>query len=112
MATAMRWVLAGLPRDDCTTIEDLFVRAPISPKVDPVDLLFARGNASLICEVIVDGGTVAPVGRCVGVDLAAIERELREIHRANAGAYTHFLRAWPQFQTSLQHWFETQFACN
>ncbi|MGX1109247.1 MULTISPECIES: amidohydrolase family protein [Bradyrhizobium] len=79
---------------------------------DPLDLLFARGNASLISELVVDGRTVARGGRCLGVDLPAIEQELRGITRASAATYAHVLRAWPRLSNSVQHWFEAQLTCN
>ena len=49
--------------------------------VDPIDLLFARGNASLLHDVVVDGRAIVSEGRCLGVDLPAIEKELRAIYR-------------------------------
>ena len=41
--------------------------------IDPIDLLFARGNASLLRDVVVDGRPIVNEGRCTGVDLPAIE---------------------------------------
>ncbi|QOZ38270.1 amidohydrolase family protein [Bradyrhizobium sp. CCBAU 53421] len=79
---------------------------------DPLDLLFARGNASLISELVVDSRTVAQAGRCLGVDLPAMEHELRDIHRASAATYAHVLRAWPRLSHQLQGWFEAQPTCN
>lgn len=79
---------------------------------DPLDLLFARGNASLVRDVVVDGRTIVSNGRCVGVDLPAIEQELRGLYRASAATYAHVLRAWPRLSVSLQDWFETQLTCN
>ncbi|MCC8978717.1 amidohydrolase family protein [Bradyrhizobium acaciae] len=79
---------------------------------DPLDLLFARGNAQLVSELVVNGRTVAIAGRCLGVDLPAIEQELRGIMRASAASYAHVLRAWPRLSSSLQHWFEAQLTCN
>ncbi|MDH2385930.1 amidohydrolase family protein [Bradyrhizobium sp. CER78] len=96
------FVSIDLDRLECDQILD----------ADPLDLLFARGNASLISELVVDGRTVAKAGRCLGVDLPAIEQELRGIHRASAATYAHVLRAWPRISSSLQHWFEAQLTCN
>ena len=76
--------------------------------VDPIELLFARGNASLLRDVVVDGRTIVSEGRCLGVDLPAIDKELRGIYRANAGKLSGFQRAWPPLSTSLQNWFEAQ----
>jgi cytosine/adenosine deaminase-related metal-dependent hydrolase len=101
----------GAPADFVSIDLDRLERDQIMP-VDPIDLLFARGNASLVSEVVVDGRTIASGGRCVGVDLPAIERELRAIHHASAAAYGHFLDAWPRLSTPLQSWFEAQLTCN
>jgi len=40
-------------------------------EVDPLDLLFARGNMGHIDEVVVAGRTVAKDGKVTGVDLPA-----------------------------------------
>src|SRR5882757_7022127 len=90
---------------------DRLDRDAIMP-VDPIDLLFARGNASLVRDVVVDGRLIASEGRCLGVDLPAIEQELRGIFRASAGKLSGFQRAWPQLSTGLQNWFEQQLDCS
>ncbi|MBR0758639.1 amidohydrolase family protein [Bradyrhizobium jicamae] len=100
----------GAPADFVSIDLDRLDRDQIMP-VDPIDLLFARGNASLIQEVVVDGHTIASQGQCRGVDVSAIEQELRGQFRASAGKYGHFLRAWPPVSASLQGWFETQLTC-
>ena len=41
------------------------------------------------------GGPIVSDGRCTGVDLPAIEQELRGIYRANAKALSGLQRAWP-----------------
>jgi hypothetical protein len=79
--------------------------------VEPIELLFARGNASLVRDVVVDGRKIVSDGRCVGVDLPAIEQELRGMYRASASKLSGFQRAWPTLSTSLQGWFEAQMGC-
>ncbi|CAN7761384.1 amidohydrolase family protein [Bradyrhizobium sp. LjRoot220] len=103
-------LLPGAPADFVTIDLDRLDRDQIMP-VDPIELLFARGNASLLREVVVDGRTIVSDGRCLGVDLPAIEQELRGIYRANAGKFENFQRAWPPLSASLQNWFETQLGC-
>ena len=76
--------MSGAPADFVTIDLDRLDRDQIMP-VDPIDLLFARGNASLLRDVVVDGRTIVSDGRCTGVDLPAIEQELRGIYRASAG---------------------------
>ncbi|MFL6810761.1 MAG: amidohydrolase family protein, partial [Bradyrhizobium canariense] len=73
-------------------------------RIMPVDfmaLLFARGNASLVKEVVVAGKTIAKDGACIGVDLPAIEQELRAMYRANVGKLASFQRMWPPLSDRL-----------
>ena len=79
--------------------------------VDPIDLLFARGNALLLRDVVVAGRLIVQDGRCTGVDLAAIERT-GAASTARAAKLTGFQRAWPQLSASLQGWFEIQLTCS
>ena len=79
-------LVSGAPADFVTIDLDRLDRDQIMP-VDAIELLFARGNASLLRDVVVDGRTIVSEGRCTGVDLPAIEKELRGIYRANAGAF-------------------------
>ena len=101
---------AGAPADFVTIDLDRLDRDQIMP-VDPIELLFARGNASLLREVVVDGRVIVRDGRCSGVDLPAIEEELRGIYRASARQLAPFQRAWPQLSPRLQNWFEAQLDC-
>ena len=78
-------LVPGAPADFVTIDLDRLDRDRIMP-VDPLELLFARGNASMVRDVVVDGRTVVSEGRCMGVDLPAIEKELRGMYRANAQA--------------------------
>jgi hypothetical protein len=59
----------------------------------------------------VDGRLIVSEGRCLGVDLPDIEKELRGIYRANAKQLGHFQRAWPPLSAALQNWFEAQLDC-
>src|SRR5882757_7330231 len=103
-------LISGAPADFVTIDLDRLDRDQIMP-VDPIELLFARGNASLLREVVVDGRVIVSDGRCLGVDLPAIEKELRGIYKANAGKLGSFQRAWPPLSASLQNWFEAQLHC-
>ena len=69
-------LVCGAPADFVTIDLDRLDRDQIMP-VNAIDLLFARGNASLLRDVVVDGRTIVSEGRCTGVDLPAIEQELR-----------------------------------
>jgi cytosine/adenosine deaminase-related metal-dependent hydrolase len=103
-------LMPGAPADFVTIDLDRLDRDQIMP-VDPLELLFARGNASLVREVVVDGKLIVSDGRCSGVDLPAIEKELRGIYRANVKQLSHFQRAWQPFSASLRNWFEAQLDC-
>jgi len=104
-------LVPGGPADFVTLDLDRLDRDRIMP-IDPLDLLFARGNASLLREVVVDGRTIVSDGRCLGVDLPAIETELRDIYRANVKQLSHFQRAWQPLSASLENWFEAQLTCS
>src|SRR5882757_3297002 len=79
--------------------------------VDPLELLFARGNASLVRDVVVDGRTVVSEGKPTGVDLPAIEQELRGLYRHSVRQFGRLEQAWPPLSASLDSWFETQLGC-
>jgi cytosine/adenosine deaminase-related metal-dependent hydrolase len=103
-------LVSGAPADFVTIDFDRLDRDQIMP-VDAVDLLFARGNASLLRDVLVDGRTIVSGGHCIGVDLPAIEQELRGIYRTNATKLSGLQRAWSPLSTSLQGWFEAHLDC-
>lgn len=100
----------GNPADFAVIDLDRLDRDRIMP-VDPVALLFARGNASLVKEVVVAGKTIVRDGVCTGVDLPAIEQELRAMYRTNVGKLGRFQRMWPQLTDRLSGWFEQQLTC-
>ncbi|MCA1360099.1 amidohydrolase family protein [Bradyrhizobium sp. IC3069] len=101
---------AGNPADYVVIDLDRLDRDQIMP-VDPMALLFARGNASLVKEVVVAGRTIARDGVCAGVDLPAVEQELRAMYRANVGKLDSFRRMWPSLSDRLSGWFEQQLTC-
>ena len=70
----------GAPADFVVIDLDRLDRDAIMP-VDPLELLFARGNASVVRDVVVDGRTIVRDGQPTGVDLAAIEQE-RKLSRS------------------------------
>ncbi|MCA1425911.1 MULTISPECIES: amidohydrolase family protein [unclassified Bradyrhizobium] len=101
---------AGNPADYVVIDLDRLDRDQIM-SVDPMALLFARGNASLVKEVVVAGRTIARDGVCAGVDLPAVEQELRAMYRANVGKLDSFRRMWPSLSDRLSGWFEQQLTC-
>ena len=79
--------------------------------VDPLDLLFARGNTSCIRDVVVNGRTISRDGRPTGVDLDAMETELRGLYRKNLPRYRNLEHAWKPFESAVSQWFRTQGCC-
>lgn len=100
----------GNPADYVVIDLDRLDRDQIMP-VDPMVLLFARGNASLVNEVVVAGRTIVRDGACAGVDLPVIEEELRGMYRANLGKFANFQRTWLPLSERLSGWFEQQLTC-
>lgn len=100
----------GSPADFLVIDLDRLDRDRIMP-VDPLELLFARGNASVVRDVVVDGRTIVHDGTPTGVDLPVIEQELRSLYRHGVEHFGGLRRAWPSLSTSLGNWFETQLTC-
>jgi cytosine/adenosine deaminase-related metal-dependent hydrolase len=100
----------GAPADFVVIDLDRLDRDAIMP-VDPLELLFARGNASLVRDVVVDGRTIVRDGQPTGVDLAAIEQELRGMYRAGVKQYGGLQRAWTPLAAALGDRFEGQLGC-
>jgi cytosine/adenosine deaminase-related metal-dependent hydrolase len=79
--------------------------------VDPLALLFARGNAGCVREVVVNGRTISRDGKPTGVDLGAMEAELRRMYRESVPRYRAFEKAWTPFERAVSQWFSTQGCC-
>jgi cytosine/adenosine deaminase-related metal-dependent hydrolase len=69
--------------------------------VDPIELLFARGNRSHLRELIVASRSVVQDGKLVGVDLDAAQRELRAAYRAAMPSRAGFVQAWSGFEKAV-----------
>jgi cytosine/adenosine deaminase-related metal-dependent hydrolase len=100
----------GSPADFVVIDLDRLDRDGIMP-VDPLELLFARGNASMVRDVVVDGRTIVRDGKPTGVNLPDIEQELRGLYRDGVRQLGRFEQAWPSLSNSLGNWFETQLTC-
>jgi cytosine/adenosine deaminase-related metal-dependent hydrolase len=85
-------------------------RDAIAP-IDPLALFFVRGNASFIRDVVIAGRKVVAEGQPVGVDLPAMENELRAMSRTSVRSYAAFADAWPRLETPLRRWFEDRCGC-
>jgi cytosine/adenosine deaminase-related metal-dependent hydrolase len=78
---------------------------------DPLAMLFARGNMACVRDVVVDGRTISREGRPTGVDLGAMEIELRKMYRNQVPRYRAFEQAWTPFEGAVSHWFRNQGCC-
>jgi cytosine/adenosine deaminase-related metal-dependent hydrolase len=81
-------------------------------QVDPLELFFARGNASLVRDVVVDGKTVVREGQPTGVDLAAIEQELRGLYRSKIQQFARFDQTWKALENTLADWYQPHLECS
>jgi cytosine/adenosine deaminase-related metal-dependent hydrolase len=79
--------------------------------VDPIDMLFARGNSGCVQEVVVNGRTICRDGKLTGVDLDAMETELRTMYRASVPQFKSLERAWKPLEGTLAQWFKHQGCC-
>ena len=101
---------AGQPAD-CVVLDlDRLDRDAILP-VDPLDYLFARANASQVSEVYVAGRRIVAEGRVTGVDLPAIEAELRARYRRTMPEKAAFLAAWPALEAAVGRHYRDAMGC-
>src|SRR5258705_867569 len=94
---------AGAPADFVVIDLDRLDRDAIMP-VDPLELLFARGNASLVRDVVVVGRTIVRDGKPTGVDLPASEQDRRGMYREGVKQYGRLQRAWTPLAGALGDW--------
>lgn len=90
----------GAPADFLTLDFDALDRDAVMA-VNPVDLVFARANRSMVREVVVAGRTIVDENGPTGIDLPAMETELRRMFRANLPGYRPFLEAWPALESAV-----------
>jgi cytosine/adenosine deaminase-related metal-dependent hydrolase len=79
--------------------------------VDPLDLLFARGNMSHIAESVVAGRSVVKNGVVAGVDLPNLEAELRRLYRTQVPRHADFQDTWRRVEPIVGRWFRDQCGC-
>jgi len=96
---------SGAPADFAVLDLDMLDRDAIMP-VDPLDLFFARGNAACVRDVVVDGRHIVRDGRPTGIDLDALQQELRALFRKNLPAFAAMQSAWPALAGVTERWFE------
>ncbi|MGU3496875.1 amidohydrolase family protein [Xanthobacteraceae bacterium A53D] len=98
----------GAAADFITLDLDRLDRDAFMP-VNPLDLLFARGNTACVRDVVVAGRTIVQAGEVTGIDLPAMEQELRRLFRAALPRMRAFEGAWPALNKAATQWF--QHAC-
>ena len=103
-------LVAGAPADLLTIDLDRLDHDAIMP-VDPLALLFARGNRSHISEVICAGRVLMRDGVIQGVDLPAMEAELRCLYRAAMPRYAGLITRWDSLERHVRGWFGTHGGC-
>jgi len=79
--------------------------------VDPLDLVFARANQSHVAQLWVAGRQVSERSRLRGIDLDAIQTELRAQVRSGLASRQGFIRAWPQFEPGIEKFYRGAFGC-
>ncbi len=100
----------GAPADLIVIDYDRLDRDQIMP-VDPLDLLFARANMSHVSEVVVAGRTIVRDGVVLGVDLAAIEADLRGLYRQNVPIYAGLTANWSAIEHGVSRWYRERCGC-
>lgn len=103
-------IAPGEAADFITLDLDVLDRDRIMP-VDPIAMLFARGNLSSVREVVVAGRAIVRDGRPTGVDLDAMQAELRRLFRADLSKTADLNAAWKPFETALAGWYRAHCGC-
>ena len=102
---------AGQPADmlllDWNAVDDDRLRDDL----DPLDLLFARTNASHVHELIVAGRSVVRDGRVLGVDYPALRNELMTRLRSTMARNSAFAAALGQLDRAITQHFESEPPC-
>jgi cytosine/adenosine deaminase-related metal-dependent hydrolase len=100
----------GAPADLIAIDLDRLDRDAILP-VDPLGLLFARGNMSYVSEVVCAGRVLMRDGVVLGVDLPAIEVQLRELYRKAMPGFTGLIAGWSRIEPRVQGWYRAHCGC-
>jgi cytosine/adenosine deaminase-related metal-dependent hydrolase len=79
--------------------------------VAPIDYLFARATQAHVKRVIANGRTIVEDGRVLGVDLPALEAEMRERYRRQMPMREGFLAAWPHLDAGIAAYYRDRIGC-
>jgi cytosine/adenosine deaminase-related metal-dependent hydrolase len=100
----------GSPADFVELDLEALDRDQIMP-VDPLDYLFARATRAHVKRVVADGRVIVADGEVLGVDLAAIETEMRERYRRQMPMREGFLAAWPHLDQAAAAYYRDRIGC-
>ncbi len=100
----------GAPADFVEFDLDALDRDRIMP-VDPLDYLFARATRAHVKRVVADGKTIVEDGEVIGVDLVALETEMRERYRRQMPMREGFLTAWPKLDSAITAYYRDRIGC-
>jgi len=100
----------GAPADFLLLDLDALDRDAIMP-VDPCDYLFARAHAGHITASFVAGREVLTHGRLNGIDLDAVESELRAAYRSAMPGRAPFLQAWKETEPAIARFYQDRLGC-
>jgi cytosine/adenosine deaminase-related metal-dependent hydrolase len=80
-------------------------------ETDPVDLFFARASTKHVKQVIAAGRHIVVNGTLVGIDLDAVEADLRARYRKSVGRFHDLGAAWPHFEAAMARWADRYMGC-
>jgi len=96
---------------DCIVLDlDKLDRDALMP-VDPLDYLFARASAAHVAAVYVAGRQIVQDRKVLGVDIDAIEAELRAHYRRTLPEKAAFLAAWPALEGAVAAHYRDRLGC-
>ncbi len=79
--------------------------------VEPIDYLFARATRAHVRRVVADGKVIVEGSRVLGVDLDAIEGEMRARYRRQMPDRAGFLAAWPHLDRAIAAYYRDRVGC-
>jgi len=100
----------GAPADFLLLDLDALDRDAIMP-VDPRDYLFARAQAGHIAGSFIAGREIVRNGALTGMDLDAVETELRTAYRAGMPGRAPFLAAWRETEPAIARFYQDRLGC-
>ncbi len=101
----------GMPADLLVLDLDALDRDRVMP-VCARALVLARARKEMIVELLVSGRTVVKEGATTGVDLPAIEDELRTAYRAARPEFSPFAAAWPKIEPAVAAFYQDVCGCS